>query len=48
MYRNAIPYKDTWLAPGSDAFQMHQDRKFKELDEHLKRTAEEERKRSGK
>lgn len=44
MYRNAIHYKGTWLAPGSQAFQLHQDKKFKELDQHLKALDEKERK----
>lgn len=36
MYRNAIKYKDLWLAPGSEAFRLHQEKKLKQLDEHLK------------
>lgn len=36
MHTKAIKYRDNWLAPGSDAFLLHQERKFKELDQHLK------------
>ena len=35
MYRNAVKYKDTWLAPGSEAMEMYQAKQFKKLDEHL-------------
>lgn len=35
MYRAAIYYKGGYLAPGSDAFKMHQEKKFAELDKHL-------------
>lgn len=36
MPRDAVKYKGDWLAPGSTAFQLHQDKKFVELDQHLK------------
>jgi len=36
MYRNAIKYKNTWLAPGSYAKQLHDEKKFEALDKHLK------------
>lgn len=36
MYRTAINYKGLWLAPGSKALQLYQDKKFKELDAHIK------------
>lgn len=32
MFKKAVKYRDTWLAPGSEALQLHQERKFKELD----------------
>ena len=44
MYRGAVEYKGTWLAPGSQAIQLYQDRKLKELDQHLKALEENERK----
>ena len=44
MYRNAIQYKGTWLAPGSRAHQLHTDKKFKELDQLMKEVAERDRK----
>lgn len=43
MYRNAIQYRGTWLAPGSTAHQLHTDKKFKELDQHLKALDEKEK-----
>ena len=36
MYRDAVKYKDTWLAPGSHAKQLHDEKKFSDLDKHLK------------
>lgn len=36
MHIKAVKYRDTYLAPGSDAYLLHQERKFKELDQHLK------------
>ena len=36
MYLKAIQYKGVWLAPGSTAYELYQDRKLKELDQHLK------------
>lgn len=44
MYRNAVQYKGIWLAPNSQAFQLYQDKKFKELDIHMKEVDERERK----
>lgn len=43
MYRGAIQYKGIWLAPGSLSHQLHTERKFKELDQHLKALDEKER-----
>lgn len=43
MYRNAVQYKGIWLAPGSRAFQLHQEKKFKELDIHMKEVDEREK-----
>lgn len=36
MNRRAIEYKGVWLDPNSRAFQLHQEKKFKELDQHIK------------
>lgn len=36
MYRNAVKYKDIWLAPGSHAKQLYDEKKFAALDKHLK------------
>ena len=36
MYKSAVKYRDTWLAPASKGLEMFQDKKFKELDQHLK------------
>lgn len=36
MYTKAIKYKDWWLAPGSTAFHLHEEKKTQELDKHLK------------
>lgn len=36
MYRNAVKYKDIWLAPGSYSKQLFDEKKFAELDKHLK------------
>jgi len=47
MYRGAVFYKGTWLAPGSHAIQLYQDKKFKELDQHLKTLEENERRLLG-
>lgn len=40
MYRNAVQYKGTWLAPGSKAMELYEDSKkqpakLKELDKHM-------------
>lgn len=35
MDKRCIKYKDGFLSPGSEAFQLHQDKKFKELAEHM-------------
>lgn len=44
MYRNAVQYKGIWLAPGSQAHQLHTEKKFKELDQLMKEVAERDRK----
>ena len=44
VYRGAVQYKGVWLAPGSHAFQLYQDKKFKELDQLMKEVAERDRK----
>ena len=43
MYRNAVRYKGIWLAPNSRAFQLYQEKKFKELDIHMKEVDEREK-----
>lgn len=43
VYRGAVQYKGVWLAPGSHAFQLYKDKKFKELDQHNKALDEKER-----
>ena len=43
MYRNAVQYKGVWLAPNSQAFQLYHDKKFKELDIHMKEVDEREK-----
>lgn len=36
MYRDAVKYKDTWLAPGSQCLELFKAKKYKELDALLK------------
>ena len=36
MYLKAVNYKGMWLAPGSHAFALYEERRFSELQEHLK------------
>ena len=36
MNKRAVKYKDSWLDPNSRAYQLHQEKKFKELDQHIK------------
>lgn len=43
MYRTAIKYYGLWLAPGSVAYQLHQDRKMDALEAHLKAVREKEK-----
>ena len=38
MNRRAVQYKGSWLDPNSKAYQLFQDRKMRELDEHLAKT----------
>lgn len=47
MYRNAVKYKDTWLAPGSYAKQLYDEKKYAALDKHLKELDDAFRKLSG-
>lgn len=35
--KNAVLYKGVWLVKGSVAYALHQDGKWKELDQHMKR-----------
>ena len=43
MYLKAVLYKGIWLAPGSRAFQLHSEKKWKELDQHMKEVDEREK-----
>ena len=44
MYLKAVNYKGMWLAPGSRAFALYEERRFSELQEHLKQVNENEKK----
>lgn len=35
MYRNAVKYGDTWLAPGSEAKELYDNREYIRLNKHL-------------
>ncbi|WBW49005.1 DUF1776 domain-containing protein [Pseudomonas phage vB_PaeS_B8] len=48
MIRGAIKYKGTWLAPGSEAFQLYQDKKLDKLDKHLTKLDKEFKKLEGR
>lgn len=48
MYAKAVKYKDVWLAPGSEAFSLHADKKFEQLDKLLKQCAEAKTKLEGR
>ena len=48
MYNSAVKYRDTWLAPASKGLVMFQDKKFKELDKHLKELNQKELQLIGK
>ena len=36
MHVKAVKYRDTYLAPGSDALALYEKKEFKMLDQHLK------------
>lgn len=36
MNHKAIPYKNTWLFPGSEAYMLYCEKQFDKLDKHLK------------
>ncbi|WVS24645.1 hypothetical protein PSPHG_CDS_0164 [Pseudomonas phage Psxphi15] len=38
MYRDAVKYKDSWLAPGSEALELYKAKKWKELDALMAKT----------
>ncbi|UGL61222.1 hypothetical protein [Pseudomonas phage COT4] len=38
MYRDAVYYKGSWLAPGSQCLELYKAKKFKELDALMKET----------
>lgn len=48
MYRNAVKYADTWLAPGSQAMELYQKKEFIELNKHLDYLDREWRKLEGR
>lgn len=43
MYRNAVCYRGLWLAPGSNAIKLYEEKKFKELDQIVKQVEAEDR-----
>lgn len=47
MYKNAVFYKSIWLAPGSQAYQLFQEKKYEALDKLLKECDDTYRKSSG-
>lgn len=47
MYLKAVKYKDDYLAPGSRAYELYHDKKFKELDVHLREVERNYRKLCG-
>lgn len=47
MYAKAVEYKGGWIAPGSHAMELYQDKKWKLLDEHLKKLDQEYAKLTG-
>ncbi|UOL48444.1 hypothetical protein QGX12_gp021 [Pseudomonas phage Kremar] len=38
MYRDAVKYKDSWLAPGSECLELYKAKKWKELDALMAKT----------
>lgn len=48
MYIKAVKYKDTYLAPGSEAMRLYQEKDFKKLDKLLKECAETKVRMEGK
>lgn len=48
MYLNAVKYKGVWLAPGSDAIELHLMKDFTKLDKHLKELDDAKRKLEGR
>ena len=50
MYLNAVKYKDQYLAPGSEAFELYHSKdkdRLKKLDEHLAKLDQAKRKLEG-
>lgn len=43
MHLKAVKYRDTYLAPGSDAMELFEKKNFKALDQHLKQLDENEK-----
>lgn len=43
MYTTAIKYKGLWLAPASKGYTLHQEKKFEELEKHLKEVSKKEK-----
>lgn len=47
MYKNAVKYRDVWLAPASKGMELYHDKKFKELDSLLKELDRKDREQLG-
>ncbi|ATN92902.1 DNA recombination-mediator protein A [Pseudomonas phage PPSC2] len=48
MYRDAVKYKGTWLAPGSQCLELYKAKKFSELDALIKELDAKWRKLTGR
>lgn len=52
MYRNAVKYKDVWLAPGSEGYELYKEREKgknqEKLDKLIKECSDRKRKMEGK
>lgn len=48
MYRNAVKYADTWLAPGSEAMKLYNEKEFIRLNQLLDYVDREWRKLEGR
>lgn len=48
MYVKAVKYKDVWLAPGSEGFQLYHEKKMETLDKLVKECNDRKNKMEGK